>query len=104
MRTVDVYNNNVLAGHLTEFNTSKYVFEYDMDYFNNSSCSSVAVSLPKRQRVYESERLFPFFFNLLPEGANKKAICTKEKIDENDCFGLLMSLRGFDFIGAISVR
>ena len=37
-------------------------------------------------RAYEAESMFPFFTNLLPEGANRKVVCREKRIDEN-CAG-----------------
>ena len=41
---------------------------------------------------------------MLPEGANRRAICRSLKIDENDYFGLLDAMAGKDFIGAVNIR
>ena len=47
---------------------------------------------------------FPFFTNMLPEGANRRGICRSLRIDENDFFGLLIAMADKDFIGAVQVR
>ena len=72
MRKLAVYRNGVLAGTLTEENRSLYVFTYDEAYFNNVDCPAISLTLPKQQREYRSVFLFPFFFNLLSEGFNRK--------------------------------
>ena len=54
----------------------------------------VSLSLPKRTDVYEAEHLFPFFTNLLPEGANRKVVCREKRIDDKDFFGMLMATVG----------
>ncbi len=38
----------------------------------------------KMTEAFESDRLFPFFTNMLPEGANRSVICRSLRIDEND--------------------
>lgn len=48
--------------------------------------------------------MFPFFSNMLPEGANRRIICRSLRIDEDDSFGLLEAMADKDFIGAVSVR
>ena len=104
MRQLGVYNNDVLAGVLTEQAPGRgYVFAYDPAYLA-SGAAPVSVTLPLQSAPYESESLFPFFVNLLPEGANRTVICRKFRIDEEDLFGLLTVMSGRDFIGAISVR
>ena len=104
MRQLGVYNNDVLAGVLTEHAPgSGYVFAYDPAYLVSGG-APVSVSLPLQSAPYESESLFPFFVNLLPEGANRAVICRKFRIDEEDLFSLLAVMSGRDFIGAINVR
>lgn len=87
---------------LTELNPGKgYVFLYDQDYLISDS-PSISVTLPRRKERYESAELFPFFSNMLPEGANRSVICRSLKIDEEDFFGLLEAMAGKDFIGAVA--
>lgn len=62
------------------------------------------MTLPKNLKSFHSEYLFPFFANILPEGANKSYICRRFRIDEDDTMGLLMAFAGKDFIGSIGVR
>jgi len=104
MRTAEVYRNGDLAGLLTEHNRNSYVFRYDAAYFNDDDKPAVSLTLPKTQQEYKSKYLFPFFFNMLSEGVNKKLQSTQLKIDENDNFGLLMATAQFDTIGAITVK
>lgn len=102
MRQLKIICNNVKAGVLTETDDRQYIFVYDTDYVNSSN-PSVSLTLPKRKEQFLSAYLFPFFSNLLPEGANKRYICRRERIDENDYMGLLASFAGKDFIGNIGV-
>lgn len=104
MRSVDVYNNDILAGKLTELDDGNYSFRYEDEYFFNESMPEISVVLPKTRKEYISEYIFPFFTNMLPEGGNRRVVCRAFKIDENDYFGLLMAMRGADFIGAINLR
>ena len=104
MRKVGVYFNDVKAGVLTEAHPGQgYVFKYD-DAYVQSEYPGVSVNLPKRSEAYESEYLFPFFTNMLPEGGNKRVICRSNRLDEDDLFGLLTVMAGADFIGAVNVR
>lgn|SRR5690606_32938435 len=104
MRTMEIYRNADLAGELAEFNRKHYVFTYNAEYFNDATKPAISLTLPKSQMTYESEFLFPFFFNLLSEGVNRKLQCTQLRIDENDDFGLLMATAQNDTIGAITVK
>ena len=104
MRQVNVYVNDRKAGVLTEMHPGKgYSFEYDPDYLL-SDAPSISVSLSKRNTSYESSSLFPFFANMLPEGANRKVICRTYRIDENDLFGILAAMAGKDFIGGVHIK
>jgi len=104
MRAVEVYRNGTLAGILTEENRQNFVFRYDDNYFHDVSKPPVSLTHPKIQKEYSSRFLFPFFFNMLSEGANRKLQCIQLKIDAEDNFGLLMATAQFDAIGAITVK
>ena len=104
MRKASIYRNGELIGSLTEESQEYYTFEYDDDWYRDSSKPSVSLTMPKSQKRYESKYLFPFFYNMLSEGVNKKLQCTQLKIDEEDSFGLLMATSQYDTIGAITVK
>lgn len=104
MRKLGVYFNDTKAGILTEHHLGVgYSFRYSEDYLH-SSLPPVSATLPKQTVTYRSDHLFPFFSNMLPEGANRRVICRSLKIDENDFFGLLEAMADKDFIGAVNVR
>lgn len=104
MREIYVYMNDYKAGKLVEQQPGKgYTFQYDEEYLKSVN-PSISVTLPKRREVYESDALFPFFTNMLPEGANRSVICRSLRIDENDFFGLLAAMAEKDFIGAVNVK
>lgn len=104
MRKVDVYFNDTKAGVLTEHDSGRgYTFKYRPEYVQ-SGMPSVSVTLPKREEAYESDLLFPFFSNMIPEGANRRVICRMLRIDERDYFGILSAMADQDFIGAVNIR
>ncbi len=104
MRKAEVYSNNILAGYLTETDDCRYIFTYDDMYFIDKKYSAIALSFPKSRKEYISDFFFPFFYNMLSEGANKASQCASLKIDEDDDFGLLMATAKFDTIGSITIR
>ena len=104
MRVLEIYRNGALAGTLTEESRQQYIFEYDVNFFNDPSKPAVSLTLPKTQSEYKSEFLFPFFFNMLSEGVNRKLQSTQMRIDEDDSFGLLAATAQYDTIGAITVK
>ena len=104
MRVAEVFTNGVLAGTLSETDEGKYIFKYDNAYLLDSRNRAISLSLPKRKEAFIADELFPFFYNMLSEGANKALQCMTLKIDENDAFGLLLATANNDTIGAITVK
>jgi serine/threonine-protein kinase HipA len=60
--------------------------------------------MPLRNEAYESDYLFPFFFNMLSEGANRKLQSQLLHIDEYDDFGILLATAQTDTIGAVTIK
>ena len=104
MRIVEIYRNGILAGLLTEENRKHYTFRYDDNYFMDDSKPAISLTLPKTQKEYKSEFLFPFFFNMLSGGVNRRLQSMQLKIDEEDNFGLLAATAQYDTIGAVTVK
>ncbi len=104
MRKLGVYRNGQLAGTLIQHNSISYEFCYDDIWFANDKLPAISLTLPKTQQTYKADHLFPFFFNMLSEGANRKLQCRQLKIDESDYFGLLASTATNDTIGAVTIR
>ncbi|HEV7645196.1 MAG TPA: HipA N-terminal domain-containing protein [Pyrinomonadaceae bacterium] len=104
MRSANVYRNAELVGVLIEENRHSYSFRYDDKWFENKTKPAVSLTLPKTTKEYRSKILFPFFFNMLSEGVNRRLQSIQLKIDENDSFGLLLATAQYDTIGAITVR
>jgi len=104
MRQAIVNRNENFAGILTEEDNGHFTFRYDDAYFLNDDLPSISLTLTKKQQTYKSDYLFPFFFNMLSEGANKKLQCRHYQIDERDSFGLLLAIAQYDTIGAVTVK
>ncbi len=104
MRKAIVFRNRVVAGILTEESRNSYVFRYDDSFYRDKRFPAVSLTLPKTQQEYRSPYLFPFFDNMLSEGANRKLQSLHLKIDEADSFGLLLATARCDTIGAVPVK
>jgi HipA-like protein len=104
MRSMEIYRNGIPAGTLTEETRQRFLFRYNDAYFNDTVKPAISLTLPKNRQEYRSEYLFPFFFNMLSEGVNRKLQCTQLRIDEEDDFGLLMATAQYDTIGAVTVK
>lgn len=104
MRQAEVLYKKEAAGLLTQLDDGSFVFRYHDEWFRNKNKPAISLTLPKNQQEYESEYLFPFFYNMLPEGSNKQNICFELRIDPKDYFGLLLTTAKQDTIGAIQVK
>ena len=99
-----VYNNGILAGTIEKLAMGTYIFTYADAYFENMENPPISLTLPKSQKQYSSNTLFPFFYGMLSEGVNKDIQCRLLKIDEKDDFTRLLQTAGDDTIGAITVK
>jgi HipA-like protein len=104
MRRGTVLYNNIPAGILTETDEGDFIFHYNDSYFFNTAYPPVSVTLPKSKQHHISNMLFPFFFNMISEGVNRKLQSRMLKIDEEDHFGLLLKTAAHETIGAITVE
>ena len=103
MRKAKVLFKNEEAGILTQHDDGSFSFRYHDDWLANNSKQSISLALPKSEKEFHSKYLFPFFYNMLPEGSNKQVVCKLNRIDWDDHFGLLMSTAKNDSIGAVRV-
>ena len=104
MRKAKVYRNEELIGYLVEEDRENYVFKYNDAWLIDKNKPSVSLTLPKSHKEYRSKYLFPFFFNMLSEGANKELQSKQLKIDLNDDFGFLLATAQYDTLGAITIQ
>lgn len=104
MRQAEVFYKKAAAGLLTQLDNGSFIFRYYDQWFESKDKPSISLTLPKNQQEYESKYLFPFFYNMLPEGSNKQNICFELRIDPKDHFGLLLTTAKYDAIGAIQVK
>lgn len=103
-RAARVYRNKNFVGILVETKERKFQFEYDSEYLNNDNNPAMSLTMPKTKKVYHSNFLFPFFFNMLSEGENRKVQSRQLQISEDDHFGLLLATSSIDSIGSITVK
>ena len=100
MRQCKVFVHDVEAGILQETDDSQYIYTYYDRYEGDPVC----LAMPVRTEPYRSVHLFPYFFNMLSEGANRQTQSQLLHIDENDDFGILLATAQEDTIGAVTVK
>jgi len=103
MREAKVLFKDEVAGILTQHDNGSFTFCYLDDWLNDKDKPSISLTLPKGEQPFHSEFLFPFFYNMLPEGSNKQVVCKLNRIDKEDYFGLLMTTAKNDSIGAVRI-
>ena len=103
MRQGIVKYNNIIAGVLTEDDNGEYLFEYDEQYAKDYPNQFVTFNMPVSVRPYRSNRLFPFFDGLIPEGWLLNIAAESWRINKNDRMGLLLACCQ-NAIGAVSIH
>jgi|SRR5450432_875700 serine/threonine-protein kinase HipA len=103
MRQAKIYYDNLLAGILTETDDGDYTYQYENDYISNHPKQFITFTMPVNSTAYISNRLFPFFEGLIPEGWLLDIASKSWKINQNDRMGLLLACC-HNCIGAVSVE
>ncbi|QXP70745.1 HipA N-terminal domain-containing protein [Polaribacter sp. R2A056_3_33] len=104
MRQAQVLYKKEAAGVLTQLDDGNFIFTYHDKWFHDSTKPAISLTLPKTQQDYTSTYLFPFFYNMLPEGTNKQTVCFENRIDTKDHFGILITTAKYDTIGAVQIH
>lgn len=103
MRSANIFYDTTLAGLLVETNDGAYIFTYDEKYVQKSPNQFITFTMPVKNEPYTSNRLFPFFEGLIPEGWLLNIASKNWKINPNDRMGLLLACCQ-NCIGAVSVQ
>ena len=103
MRKAVIVYKEEEAGTIMQHDDGSFTFRYNDNWMADSNKPGISLTLPKNQQEFNSKFLFPFFYNMLPEGSNKQVVCKYNRIDKDDYFGLLMTVAKYDSIGAVRV-
>jgi HipA-like protein len=103
MRCAKILYKSREAAVLTQTDDGRFELRYLDQWAMDNSKPDLSPALPKTLTPYESDYLFAFFYHMLPEGANKQAICAQLRIDSADDFSLLLATAQSDAIGAVRV-
>ena len=96
-----VYLRERKAGHIEKTDRG-YRFFYFPEYLSLQDAQPVSLTLPLTDEPYESEKLFPFFLGLIPEGWLLDLTSRTLKIDPENPFNILLATAG-DCIGAVKI-
>ena len=102
MRKAKIMFKDEEAGIMTQHDDGSFSFKYNDSWLAYNK-PDISLTLPKSKQEFHSKYLFPFFYNMLPEGSNKQVVCKLNRIDQTDDFGLLMATAKYDSIGAVRV-
>jgi HipA-like protein len=103
MRKAKILYKDDEAGILTQHDDGSFSFNYNDTWLADTSKPDISLTLPKSKQEFHSKFLFPFFYNMLPEGSNKEVVCKLNRIDPSDYFGILTTTAKYDSIGAVRV-
>ena len=103
MRKANIYYNNDIAGELIETDDGEYIFTYNSHYIDQNPNQFITFTMPVTAEPYKSNRLFPVFEGLIPEGWLLDIATKSWKINQNDRMGLLLACCK-NCIGALSVE
>ena len=104
MRQAAVLYKGEEAGILSQLDNGSFSFRYHESWLLDDSKPSISLTMPKIFPEHHSSYLFSFFYHMLPEGANRAAVCILSRLEKDDDFGLLMITAAFDTIGAVTIR
>lgn len=104
MRQAKVLYKGKEAGILEQHNDGSFSFRYLDTWLADPGNPSISLTLPRSQPEYQSDYLFPFFYNMLPEGTNRQTVCKANRLDSNDYFGILITTARYDTVGAVTVK
>ena len=100
---LEVLMNGRIAGRLSESAAGLWSFVYAPSDASARGAPPISLALPRRQRVYQGDRVRAVFCNLLPEGEIRLKLAQSLGISERNDFALLARLAG-DCPGALSLR
>lgn len=101
MRGALVYYNERKAGRIFQ-DENGYHFHYLPEYLSDKNSDPVSLTLPLQADTFHSDRLFPFFDGLIPEGWLLEIAEKNWKLNPRDRMGLLLVCCR-DCIGAVSI-
>ena len=100
-RTLLIYFNDALVGHLEKKTKLHFLFQYDAAWLALPGARPISLSLPLLTKQFEGPEVYAFFDNLLPDNPKIRAqIQSHFHLPSAEVFDLLCAI-GRDCVGAI---
>jgi serine/threonine-protein kinase HipA len=100
---LNLLTNGRLVGYLCKSLGGAMSFQYAQEWLDANDAQPISLSLPLHTKIYEGDRVYNFFDNLLPDSAGiRTRIQTRFKISTSQPFDLLRAI-GADCVGAIQL-
>ncbi|MCH8957840.1 MAG: HipA N-terminal domain-containing protein [Proteobacteria bacterium] len=100
-RTLNVYLDRDLVGHLIQDDGGQMLFEYAESWRDDPDTIALSRSLPKREESFRQKECRGFFGGILPEEGNRRTIAKILGISAKNDFAMLEQIGG-ECAGAIS--
>lgn len=102
-RQLHVMMNGLSVGILQQKTSNVLSFSYQDSWLNTPEARPISLSLPLSNEIYQGDKVYNFFDNLLPDNPQVRArIQAKFHAPTNQPFDLLASI-GRDCVGAIQI-
>lgn len=102
-QTLYTFMNGERVGALNQLPNGGLTFQYHDSWLNNDASRPISLSLPLREDVHQSEQVFHFFDNLLPDNRKiRERIQVRFKAPTKRCYDLLTHV-GKDCVGAVQL-
>ncbi|MDO9172820.1 MAG: type II toxin-antitoxin system HipA family toxin [bacterium] len=102
MRTLCVFWDEVLVGHLAETGMRAMSFRYAATYLSSARPRPISLSLPLQPEAFDGDVARSWFANLLPEGDIRGHVARRLGVSERNDFALLNGIGG-DCAGALRI-
>ena len=94
MRTLDVYLDTHLTGHLTLRDSGRMAFQYADAWLDTPQAVPLSHSLPFRREPFPQRLCAPFFSGVLPEGNSRTTLARLLGFSAENDFALLEAIGG----------
>jgi len=100
-RTLDVYLQRDLVGHLLQGDDGRMIFNYVESWLGNPTAKALSHSLPLRKERFTQKECRGFFAGILPEQSQRELVARNLGISARNDFAMLEEIGG-ECAGAVT--